>query len=60
MKRLLGTAALAGLVAAGFAVAAALFLRISAVIAGIVTGLLTALYVGYVIYRDDIRRPKSQ
>jgi O-antigen/teichoic acid export membrane protein len=60
MKKLLGTAALAGLVAAGFAVAAALFLRISAVIAGIVTGLLTALYVGYVIYRDDIRRPKSQ
>jgi O-antigen/teichoic acid export membrane protein len=60
MKKLLGTAALAGLVAAGFAVAAALFLRISAVIAGMVTGLLTALYVGYVIYRDDIRRPKSQ
>jgi hypothetical protein len=55
--RLVGTAGLAGVTAASYAVIAAHALGVSMAIAGCVSGLLTAIVVGSLIYRHGEPRP---
>jgi hypothetical protein len=55
---LLGTALLAGIMAASFSYIAARVLGVSATIAPVVTGVLAAAFVGWVIHRDG--RPNEE
>ena len=50
-RNIIGTAALAGVTCAGFSVGIALFFKLSAWIAGSVTGAAAALFVGHAIYK---------
>jgi hypothetical protein len=54
---MVGTALFAGLVASGYSIGAAFIIGASPWIAGIVTGVVTALFVGWAIYRDPPKPP---
>jgi hypothetical protein len=50
-RYIIGTAAFAGATCAGFSIGIALLFKLSAWIAGPVTGLVAALFVGHAIYK---------
>jgi hypothetical protein len=50
-RYIIATAALAGVACAGFSVGLALIFQLSAWIAGPVTGVVAALFVGHAIYK---------